>query len=67
MLDGLGRCYDESGEAHGHHFRPYAPDKDLLLTQSEARELVAYLMPQYLNINTWPLVHALMDRLMKTQ
>lgn len=63
MLEGLGRCYDESGEPHGHHFRPQAPDQDLYLTPSEARELVTFLDREYLNPNRWPLVYAMLDRL----
>jgi len=60
---GLGRCWDDTGFTHGHHFRPYKPEPALALSEPEARELIAYMRPQYLDPNRWPVMSAMLDRL----
>lgn len=62
-LPGLGRCWDTSGVAHGHHFRPGHLDPSLVLTDDEAREIVGYMQHQYINKNLKPLLHAVISRL----
>jgi hypothetical protein len=59
----MGRCWDDSGQPHGHHFRPYTPEPSLMPSADEARELVAYMRPQYLNRNAWPRLASWLDRL----